>query len=291
MAWIWISIVVEQDRVPLLEAALENAGALAVTLGDVADELQFEQPPDTTPLWGRVRLTALYPDQPQALATALALFRSLAAHLSAEPRLERVEDRIWERAWLDDFAPARFGRRLWIYPRGQSAEDPDAVVVKLDPGLAFGTGRHPTTALCLRWLEGAELKGKTVKERLSSTTGVAQGSSPSLHCGSERPAQLQSTTICKPWRPPEPTRSTMRSPTACSPTSRKRCRKRRSTCYWQTSWPARCSNSRLGWRHWCASGDGSSWQAFFVTRTRKSRQPTHLGLGWTRPGPWTNGCW
>jgi len=162
MAWIRISIVVEQDRVPLLEAALENAGALAVTLGDAADEPQFEPPPSTTPLWCRVRLTALYPDQPQALATALALSRSLAAHLSAEARLEQVEDRIWERAWLDDFAPARFGRRLWIYPKGQSAEDPDAVVVELDPGLAFGTGRHPTTALCLRWLEGSELKGKTV---------------------------------------------------------------------------------------------------------------------------------
>jgi len=164
MAWIRISFVVERDRVPLLEAALENAGALAVTLGDAADEPQpqFELPPGTTPLWRRVRLTVLYPDQPQALATARSLSRSLSAHLSAEPRLERVEDRIWERAWLDNFAPARFGRQLWIYPRGQSAEDPDAVVVELDPGLAFGTGRHPTTALCLRWLEGAELKGKTV---------------------------------------------------------------------------------------------------------------------------------
>ncbi len=162
MAWIQISFVVEQDRVPLLEAALENTGALAVTLGDAADEPQFEPSPGTIPLWHQVQLTALYPDQPQALATALILSRFLAVHLSAEPRLERIEDRIWEQAWLDDFAPARFGQRLWICPRGQSAEDPDAVVVELDPGLAFGTGHHPTTALCLRWLDGADLEGKTI---------------------------------------------------------------------------------------------------------------------------------
>lgn len=165
MAWVRISFVVEQDRVPLIEAALEleNAGALAVTLGDAADEPQLEPLPGTTPLWRRVRLTALYPDQPQALANALALSRSLADYLDVKkPQLERIEDRSWEKAWQGDFAPARFGRRLWICPRGQSADDPDAVVVELDPGLAFGTGHHPTTALCLRWLDGAAPAGKTV---------------------------------------------------------------------------------------------------------------------------------
>lgn len=162
MAWIQISFVVEQDHVPLIETAMENAGALAVTLGDAADEPQLEPPPGTTPLWRRVRLTALYPDQPQALATALALSRSLAGHLGVKPRLERIEDRIWERTWQDDFVPARFGRRLWICPRGQSTDAPDAVVVELDPGLAFGTGRHPTTALCLRWLDAVDLAGKTI---------------------------------------------------------------------------------------------------------------------------------
>ncbi|WP_089729354.1 50S ribosomal protein L11 methyltransferase [Candidatus Thiosymbion oneisti] len=162
MAWLQISFVVERDCVPLLEAALENAGALATTLGDAADEPQLEPPLGTTPLWRRVRLTALYPNQPQVLATALALSRSLAAHLGVKPQIERIEDRIWEQTWRDDFEPARFGRRLWICPQGQSADDPDAVVVELDPGLAFGTGRHPTTALCLRWLDGADLVEKTV---------------------------------------------------------------------------------------------------------------------------------
>jgi ribosomal protein L11 methyltransferase len=73
-----------------------------------------------------------------------------------------LEDREWERAWLDNFKPMRFGKRLWVCPHGLEVEAEDAVVVRLDPGLAFGTGTHPTTALCLEWLDGAELAGKTV---------------------------------------------------------------------------------------------------------------------------------
>lgn len=162
MTWLRITFVAERNLAPLIEAALENAGALAVTLEDAGDEPEFEPPPGAAPLWRRVRLTALYPDQPQALETAQALFRSLAAHRAAAPRIERLRDRAWERAWRDDFAPARCGRRLWICPKGQSPPDPDAAVVELDPGLAFGTGHHPTTALCLRRLDGMDLAGKTI---------------------------------------------------------------------------------------------------------------------------------
>jgi len=245
---------------------LENAGALAVTLGDAADEPQFEPPPGTTPLWRRVRLTALYPDQPQALATALALSRSLADHLGVKPRLERIEDRIWERTWRDEFEPARFSRRLWVCPRGQSADAPDAVVVALNPGLAFGTGRHPTTTLCLRWLDGADLAGK----RLSSTTAAAQGSSPSPPCGSGRSARSRSIMILKPCRPAGPMRSTMGSPTVCSTAPRRGCRRSRPTYYWQTSWPVRWSSWQAGWRHWFAPRDASPCRASFTTRARKS---------------------
>ena len=113
-------------------------------------------------MWPEVTLTALFPDAPQALARAKALAQSLSAQLTAPPLLERIEDRAWERAWLEDFAPARFGRRLWICPRGQPAGDSEAVVVELDPGLAFGTGHHPTTALCLDWLDGSDLEAKSV---------------------------------------------------------------------------------------------------------------------------------
>lgn len=162
MPWIQVTFCIDRERAPLVEAALETAGALAVTLGDAGDEPQLEPPPDATPLWSHVTLSALFPDEPQALKNARALTRSLAHSLTAEPRFEQIQDKAWERVWLDDFAPTPFGRRLWVCPRGQPAGDPDAVVVELDPGLAFGTGHHPTTAMCLRWLDRADLAGKSI---------------------------------------------------------------------------------------------------------------------------------
>lgn len=162
MPWIQVTFSTDRERAPLIEAALENTGALAVTLLDAGDEPQLEPPPGSTPLWCEVTLTALFPDEPQALSAARELSRALSKQLTAEPRFERLQDQAWERAWLKDFAPTRFGRRLWVCPRGQAAQGPEAVVVELDPGLAFGTGHHPTTALCLRWLDGLDPTGKTV---------------------------------------------------------------------------------------------------------------------------------
>ena len=157
-----MSFVVERDRVPLLEAALEGAGSLAVTLGDAGDEPQLEPAPGDVPLWSRVRLTALFPDDPDSRARTERLARVLAAEASAPPRCEALEDRAWERVWLEGIGPLRFGRRLWVCPRGQRAEDPDALSLELDPGLAFGTGHHTTTALCLTWLDSSDLAGKTL---------------------------------------------------------------------------------------------------------------------------------
>ncbi len=77
-------------------------------------------------------------------------------------KIEQIEDKDWEREWMDNFHPMRFGQRLWICPSWREIPDPDAVNVMLDPGLAFGTGTHPTTSLCLEWLDGLDLNGKTV---------------------------------------------------------------------------------------------------------------------------------
>ncbi len=162
MPWLQVTFCSDRERAPLVEAALESAGALALTLGDAGNEPQLEPPPGTTPLWREVTITALFPDEPQSLAATQALAHSLSAQLTAEPLFEQIQDQAWERAWMEHFAPARFGRRLWVCPKGQPAGDPNAVVVQLDPGLAFGTGNHPTTALCLRWLDGRDLKGKSV---------------------------------------------------------------------------------------------------------------------------------
>lgn len=146
----------------LLEAALASAGALAVTLSDAGDDPQLEPPPGATPLWQAVRVTALLADDPDSRALADSIIESLGPMSLIPPTLETLADRPWERAWLDDFKPTRFGRRLWVCPQGQPAPDAGAVVVDLDPGLAFGTGSHPTTALCLEWLDSASLAGRSL---------------------------------------------------------------------------------------------------------------------------------
>lgn len=164
MPWLQLTLTTDRDRSLLLEAVLQNAGALAVTLGDAGDEPQFEPRPGTTPLWREVKITALFEDEPGARARLEQLAQSISTQTTAPAALERLQDRLWERAWMKDFTPRRFGDRLWICPRGSSPEADDAVVVTLDPGLAFGTGHHPTTELCLRWLDKASLAGETLMD-------------------------------------------------------------------------------------------------------------------------------
>ena len=137
------------------------AGALAVTLADAGDDPVLEPAPGETPLWPTVSLTALLPAGADGAAVARAIVDRLGL-AAADCVLHELEDRAWEREWLRDFRPMRFGRRLWICPGGQAAPDPDAVILELDPGLAFGTGTHPTTALCLEWLDAAALAGREV---------------------------------------------------------------------------------------------------------------------------------
>ena len=143
------------------EQACFAAGALSVTLADAADEPVLEPAPGTTPLWRHVRLSSLFPVETDAAAVTAVLAASLGLP-PARVTQEVLADRPWEREWLKDFRPMRFGRRLWICPGGQPAPDPEAAVLELDPGLAFGTGTHPTTALCLEWLDGAGVEGRTV---------------------------------------------------------------------------------------------------------------------------------
>lgn len=161
MPWLQITLATDRERATLIEAALENIGALAVTLGDASDEPQLEPPPGATPLWGQLQITALFPPDEASRKKVEVLVASLAGHLAAPPRFERIEDQAWEHTWRDDFAPTRFGERLWVCPRGERPADEqhDQVIVALDPGLAFGTGHHPTTALCLKWLDRTALTG------------------------------------------------------------------------------------------------------------------------------------
>ena len=161
MPFMQISIDLGAQDPAAAEDACFGHGALSVTLADAADDPVLEPAPGTTPLWPSVRLTALFPGDTNGAALAAGLARSLS--LPPERLVpEIVEDRHWEREWLKDFRPMRFGRRLWICPGGQAAPDPDALVLELDPGLAFGTGTHPTTAMCLEWLDATAPVGRTV---------------------------------------------------------------------------------------------------------------------------------
>ena len=143
------------------EAACFGLGATSVTLGDAGDAPVLEPAPGETPLWPAVRLRAIFPVSidPQIAAATLAAVLALPP---AVVGIEFVPDRDWEREWLKDFRPMRFGRRLWVCPDGQPPGGPAEAVLALDPGLAFGTGTHPTTALCLEWLDGAIRGGESV---------------------------------------------------------------------------------------------------------------------------------
>lgn len=138
---------------------LEESGAVSITLTDRHDDPILEPELGTMPLWPEIVIHALYTEQDLA---KLAMQDLAARHPSWQVRLDTLADQDWERAWMDDFKPQRFGKRLWICPSWCTPPDPEAVNLILDPGLAFGTGTHPTTHLCLQWLDGANLTGKTM---------------------------------------------------------------------------------------------------------------------------------
>jgi ribosomal protein L11 methyltransferase len=150
-----------------VEAALFEAGATAITFSDRGDEPVLEPGPDEIRLWSDTLVRALF-DLADASSSEAAqslgrVARLLGAHITECATVRAVESRDWERVWLKDWKPMRFGRRLWVCPTGAPApEDAEAVVVRLDPGLAFGTGTHPTTALCLQMLDALPLAGRTM---------------------------------------------------------------------------------------------------------------------------------
>jgi ribosomal protein L11 methyltransferase len=163
MPWLEFSLVAQRDSVERVERALDDVGALSVTLLDAEDHPILEPAAGETPVWPQVVVTALFDadaDQ-HGLFDALQL---LIPWLTPEKiTVREVADADWTRAWMDQFKPMRFGRRTFIYPWNIEPEEADdAVIVRLDPGLAFGTGTHATTALCLDWLDGLDLAGKTV---------------------------------------------------------------------------------------------------------------------------------
>lgn len=161
MPWLQIRLAITPDQASVLEDQLLELGAVSVTFMDAEDQPIFEPDLGTTPLWSHTHLLALFEDGTDGDAV-LAHLSLLRGGELPEHQVERIEDQDWERSWMDNFHPMRFGRRLWIVPSWHQAPEPDAVNLLLDPGLAFGTGTHPTTALCLEWLDGQDLNDCTV---------------------------------------------------------------------------------------------------------------------------------
>jgi len=142
--------------------ALTGNGAVSVTFQDTHDNPVFEPLPGETRLWGDTDVIGLFDAETNMPDVIKGLERHPLLNPGFRYKIEQIEDKDWEREWMDNFHPMRFGQRLWICPSWRDIPDPDAVNVMLDPGLAFGTGTHPTTALCLTWLDGLDLIGKTV---------------------------------------------------------------------------------------------------------------------------------
>lgn len=167
MSWLQIKIPVSPDYADAFEDLLLDAGCAAVTFQDAADTPIFEPDLGTTPLWQSTVVTGLFSaehDLDNTLAQIRTQLPSLLPTHQPVPIVsaEILEDKDWERAWMDMYHPMQFGQRLWVCPSWREVPDPTAVNLLLDPGLAFGTGTHPTTALCLEWLDGIPLHGLTV---------------------------------------------------------------------------------------------------------------------------------
>ena len=151
-----------------VESALLELGASSISFVDRGDEPILEPLPGEIRLWSDTLVRALFQDSADTSAPDLArnldrLATLLGPHITHSARVKRVEERDWERVWLSGWKSMRFGRRLWVCPTAaEPPADPQAIVVRLDPGLAFGTGTHPTTALCLQILESLPLSGRSL---------------------------------------------------------------------------------------------------------------------------------
>lgn len=162
MAWQQLKISVTEDEAALVEEYLNECGAVSVTLMDGEDQAVFQVDLGTTPIWRNTQVLGLFNDDAPMQSIEAGLRSNIASAHAAEIGIEEVVDTEWERVCMQDFVPMQFGERIWICPSWDTPPVSSAINIMLDPGLAFGTGTHPTTALCLEWLDQQKLAGLTV---------------------------------------------------------------------------------------------------------------------------------
>ncbi|WP_151710542.1 50S ribosomal protein L11 methyltransferase [Acinetobacter brisouii] len=163
MKWLQIHITVDQAQVDFTETLLLSLGAVSVTLDDAEDQALLEPLPGETPLWNKVIVTGIYQQDDSEQIDVDSLVKFVQEQLPEAPvRFDELEDQAWERAWMDYYEPIQIADKFWIVPEWLEAPDAEATNIKLDPGLAFGTGNHASTFLCLQWLGSVDLKDKIV---------------------------------------------------------------------------------------------------------------------------------
>ncbi|MDH3415813.1 MAG: 50S ribosomal protein L11 methyltransferase [Gammaproteobacteria bacterium] len=160
----WRQFVMDLEKLnpDSIEEVFARHGAHSITFTDAGDKPVLEPAPGEAPLWQDSRITGLFSIDADLSQLQEDLKRSLGIDVLPPHQIEDIENRVWEREWLKDFGPMRFGERLWVCPGDSSVDDEDALIVRLDPGLAFGTGTHATTALCLDWLDSLSLANLTM---------------------------------------------------------------------------------------------------------------------------------
>lgn len=198
MSWLELSVRVSRQNAPLVENLLENEPVLALTLTDDADDPVLEPGVGETPLWPSVCVTALFDGETPVEPLARLLSLVPGVDRPQQVNFRKFDDQQWERVWLDRFKPMLFGEGLWIVPGEGKAPASASHILRLDPGLAFGTGTHPTTHLCLEWIDGYDFTGKTVVDYGcgSGVLGIAaaiKGAS-SIICVDNDPQALIATT-------------------------------------------------------------------------------------------------
>ena len=162
MAWHQISVITDENTAPQLADYFSDLGAVSVTYMDAEDEPVYEPAIGETKIWSNTQVIALYELDADPVLIKDRVYQQFK-HANLEQWLyEAIEDQEWERAWMEYYKPMKFADKLWVCPTDQEQREPETVCLTLDPGLAFGTGTHPTTALCLEWLASHNLNNKTV---------------------------------------------------------------------------------------------------------------------------------
>lgn len=162
MSWHQLSVITDELSAPELSDYFSDLGAVSVTYMDAEDQPVYEPLPGETKIWPNTKVIALFELDTQPEDIKARVFDAFNRHSLKEWSAEILEDQAWERAWMEHYHPMKFADRLWVCPTGQEQQEPGTVCLTLDPGLAFGTGTHPTTALCLEWLAAHDLSDKTV---------------------------------------------------------------------------------------------------------------------------------